>query len=134
MKGILPILMAAALVPAALEAQQNPQLIGEGARVYASNCARCHNARSSTERTDAQWAMVVSHMRARANFTKREAAAVLAYLQATNLPEPPAGGAADADRSLVVLPPALADALRDLSAVADEPEPPGESRRKPDGR
>lgn len=109
----LQILIAVALLlPAGLDAQQNPQLIGEGARVYASNCARCHNARSSTERTDAQWAMVVSHMRARANFTKAEAAAVLAYLQATNMPE--GGGAGtDGDRNLVVLPASLEKALRE---------------------
>lgn len=80
------------ILPASAQAQQDPQLIGEGARVYSANCARCHNARSSMERTDAQWMVIVAHMRARANFTKAEAAAVLAYLQATNIPE--GGGAA----------------------------------------
>lgn len=125
------LIVSALLLPAGLEAQQDPQLIGEGARVYASNCARCHNARSSTERTDAQWAMVVSHMRARANFTKTEAAAVLAYLQATNLPE--GGGAAtDGDRNQVVLPAALVDALRDPLRRGDA-EPEG-STEKPKGR
>jgi hypothetical protein len=37
---------------------------------------------------------IVAHMRARANFTKSQAAAVLAFLQATNLPETGAGMAA----------------------------------------
>lgn len=62
-------------------------LLPEGAQVYGDFCASCHNARPSSERTDLEWVAIVLHMRARANFTKREAAAVLAFLQATNLPE-----------------------------------------------
>ena len=67
--------------------QQDPALVGEGALVYSTSCGRCHNARPSTERTDAAWAVIVGHMRVRANLTKAQAQAVLAYLQATNLPE-----------------------------------------------
>jgi mono/diheme cytochrome c family protein len=67
--------------------EQDPTLVGEGAVIYSTNCARCHNARSSTERTDAQWRVIVAHMRVRANMTRSQAEAVLAYLQATNLPE-----------------------------------------------
>jgi len=72
------------LLPVATQAQQNPALIGEGAQVYSANCGRCHNARASTERTDAEWIPIVMHMRARANLTRAQANAVLAYLQATN--------------------------------------------------
>lgn len=110
------------LLPAAARGQQNPALIGEGAQVYANNCGRCHNARSSTERNDAGWAIIVQHMRARANLTGAQARAVLTYLQATNLPEGPAPGADDGDMAAgsrqarapqppVVIPPALQDML-----------------------
>lgn len=84
------IAVGAMFLPSSLHAQQpqqDPQLIGEGSRVYSNSCGRCHNARASTERNDAEWAVVMLHMRARANLTKSQAAAVLAYLQATNLPE-----------------------------------------------
>ncbi len=75
------------LVPAALGAQQDPLAIAEGAQVFADNCARCHQARAGSERTDLEWIAIVAHMRARANFTKSQAAAVLAFLQATNVAE-----------------------------------------------
>lgn len=73
-------------LPGILQAQ-DPHLVARGAGVWANNCVRCHNARPSTERTDAQWVVIVSHMRARANLTREEATMVAAYLQATNLPE-----------------------------------------------
>ena len=75
------------LLPASLAAQQDPMAIAQGAQVYSDYCASCHNARASSERTDLEWIAIVLHMRARANFTKSEASAVLAFLQATNLPE-----------------------------------------------
>lgn len=104
------------ILPAALQAQQNPALIGEGAQVYSDNCGRCHNARPSSERTDAEWIPIVMHMRARANLTGEQARAVLAYLQATNVPEGSASGAdaqqqASAPAQDVVMPPALQDLL-----------------------
>lgn len=103
----------ALLLPVSAEAQQGPQLIGDGARVYAANCSRCHNARSSTERTDGEWALVVAHMRARAGFTRTEARAVLAYLQATNRPEGSAGpSGSDVQATGIVLSPLLRDFLR----------------------
>lgn len=85
---ILATAVAMLLLPPHSEAQQvDPALIGLGARVYSETCARCHNARSGTERTDAEWVVIVGHMRARANMPKTRADAVLAFLQATNLPE-----------------------------------------------
>ncbi len=77
----------ALLVPAPAESQQDPALIGQGAQVYADTCGRCHNARPGSERTDREWMAIVAHMRARANLSKSSAAAVLAFLQATNVPE-----------------------------------------------
>lgn len=74
------------LLPATLTAQ-DPAAIAEGAQVYSDYCASCHNARASSERTDLEWIAITLHMRARANFSRTEAQAVLAFLQATNLPE-----------------------------------------------
>jgi hypothetical protein len=77
-------------------------VIGEGARVYAQNCARCHNLRSPTERSSRDWATIVLHMRARGNLTRTEGNAVRAFLEATNrqddapLAQPPASGPEDA--------------------------------------
>lgn len=94
----LTILAAANLVafPATARAQLNPALIGEGATLWGNNCGRCHNIRPTTERSDAEWAIVMKHMRARANLTRHQADAILAYLQATNTAEAPAAAAAAA--------------------------------------
>lgn len=61
--------------------------IADGVRLWSQNCGRCHNFRPAEERTDAEWAIIVSHMRARANLTKSTARAILAFLQASNVPE-----------------------------------------------
>lgn len=114
------------LLPSVAQAQQDPQLIGEGARVYAANCGRCHNARSSTERNDAEWALIVAHMRARANFTRAEARAVLAYLQATNLPE----GIRD-DTAMARAPKVLSPELLPLLGPASPPVGPRRGPSRP---
>ena len=126
------------LVPAALGAQQDPMAIVEGAQVFANNCARCHQARAGSERTDLEWIAIVAHMRARANFTKSQAAAVLAFLQATNLPETGAGMASAAGATMVI-PESLRAVLDEAAAL---PEPPrravetasGDAERTPSGR
>ncbi len=68
---------------------QDPGNVAEGARTWAQNCTRCHNARSPLERNDTDWAIIVGHMRARANLTKRQATMVTIYLQMINTPEGP---------------------------------------------
>lgn len=111
----------------------DPSLIPEGAQVYGDFCASCHNARASSERTDLEWVAIVLHMRARANFTKREAAAVLAFLQATNLPEPGVNlGGVGASPLNVVMPESLrqrlanpADTLGRTADPATTPPPGG---------
>lgn len=67
-------------------AAQDAAAVAEGATIWAQNCTRCHNARPSTERTDRDWLTIVAHMRARANLTRGEAAAVSAFLTGTNGP------------------------------------------------
>lgn len=95
MRTILLALAVTVIAPAALAAQ-NPAAVAEGARVWADNCTRCHNARPSQERTDGQWRTIVLHMRARANLTRADAELVTTFLQATNLPEVAAAPAAPA--------------------------------------
>jgi mono/diheme cytochrome c family protein len=97
--GLTILAMVALLAgPATVQAQVNPVLIGEGAQVWANNCGRCHNIRPPTERTDAQWTIILMHMRARANLTRHQAEAVLAYLQATNTAEAPTTATAPVEK------------------------------------
>ena len=56
----------------------------DGAKVFAANCAKCHPERQATERSDAKWEIIVTHMRIRSQLTASEAEAVLDYLQANN--------------------------------------------------
>ena len=86
MRTVILALATALALPPALSAQ-NPTAVADGARVWADNCTRCHNARPSQERTDAQWRTIVLHMRARANLTRADARLVTTFLQATNQPE-----------------------------------------------
>ena len=40
-----------------------------GAQLWAQNCGHCHNVRSPSSYSDAQWEVAVLHMRVRANLT-----------------------------------------------------------------
>ena len=55
-----------------------------GAVLWTENCGRCHNYRAPTEFTDAQWAVVVHHMRLRVPLTGQEQRAILKFLQDSN--------------------------------------------------
>lgn len=114
------------LLPATASGQQDPTLIGAGAEVYASTCARCHNARSGAEHSDADWVPIVLHMRARANLSKTQAAAVLAFLQATNAPEPGSSVAvAPSPASARVFPPSMRNLLLESWLSRQSPAPMG---------
>lgn len=56
----------------------------DGAKVYAWNCGSCHSERWPKERSDAEWEVIMAHMRVRANMTSEQAEAVLRYLQENN--------------------------------------------------
>ena len=56
----------------------------DGAKVYAWSCGSCHSERWPKERSDAEWEMIMTHMRVRANLTADQAEAVLDYLQENN--------------------------------------------------
>lgn len=82
---VLALSVAALGMPRAATAQQrNANLVAKGAALYGKNCARCHNLRSPTEFTDLAWRTIIAQMRARANLTRDEARAILAFVQATN--------------------------------------------------
>ena len=55
-----------------------------GAELWAENCNRCHNVRPPPSFSDAQWQVIVHHMRERANLTGEEARAITVFLQSAN--------------------------------------------------
>jgi hypothetical protein len=52
-----------------------------GEELWSNNCLRCHNIRPPTMYTDAQWDVIVHHMRLRANITGQEQRAILEFLK-----------------------------------------------------
>lgn len=116
--GLILALGAAALVLPAPASAQNAQLVAEGAQIYGSHCMRCHNLRSPAEFTDLSWRTIIAQMRARANLTRAQARAVLAFVQATNGTDGPGSptsppGDADASTSSPVSPTAAKPAPAD---------------------
>lgn len=55
-----------------------------GAELWAANCARCHNLRSPSEYSDANWEIAGLHMRIRANLTAEEHRAITDFLKSAN--------------------------------------------------
>ena len=53
-----------------------------GAELWAENCVRCHNIRSPSSYSPAQWDVVMMHMRVRANLTPEEHKKILEFLKA----------------------------------------------------
>lgn len=54
------------------------------ARLWAQTCTRCHNARPAKSYSDAQWDVIVHHMRIRANLTGEEARLITQFLKEAN--------------------------------------------------
>ena len=52
-----------------------------GAQLWTQNCGHCHNIRSPDSYSDAQWEVVMLHMRVRANLTAEEHKKILAFLK-----------------------------------------------------
>lgn len=55
-----------------------------GAELWTANCAYCHHIRSPSVYSDAEWDVVVMHMRVRANLTAAEHDKILEFLKAGN--------------------------------------------------
>jgi len=57
------------------------QLSGE--ELWTMNCQRCHNIRPPTMYSNAQWDVIVHHMRVRANITGQEQRAIVEFLKSS---------------------------------------------------
>jgi len=76
--------------PAGTAAAQQPliqagsMVKASGAQLWAQNCGHCHNIRTPTFYSDAQWEVVMLHMRVRANLTAKEHKQILAFLKSAH--------------------------------------------------
>ena len=52
-----------------------------GEELWSNNCMRCHNIRPPTMYSEAQWDVIVHHMRVRANITGQEQRAIVEFLK-----------------------------------------------------
>ncbi len=52
-----------------------------GEELWSNNCLRCHNLRPATMYNNAQWDVIVHHMRLRANITGKEQRAIVEFLK-----------------------------------------------------
>ena len=55
-----------------------------GAELWSNHCVRCHNVRTPSSLSDAEWETTMQHMRARGNLTGEETRAVLEFLKSGN--------------------------------------------------
>jgi cytochrome c5 len=65
----------------AADAAPDSAAFPRGAKTWANNCVRCHNARDPKDFRDDQWRVIMSHMRIRASLTGQETRDVLGFLQ-----------------------------------------------------
>lgn len=55
-----------------------------GSQLWSENCARCHNMRSPSNYSDAEWEVAMHHMRIRGRLTAEEHKAILEFLKSAN--------------------------------------------------
>jgi hypothetical protein len=55
-----------------------------GNQLWSENCSRCHNIRPPEYYSDAQWDIIVHHMRLRANLSGEEQRKISEFLRASN--------------------------------------------------
>jgi cytochrome c5 len=70
--------------PAGPSAQPTQVAQAGGAELWGRNCGHCHNIRSPSSYSDAQWEVVMMHMRVRANLTAEEHQKILAFLKSAH--------------------------------------------------
>jgi len=81
--GALSLLfLAACSSMGAASTNGSPQ--ASGSQLWSQNCSRCHNFRSPSEFSDAEWDMALAHMRVRANLTGEEYRSIREFLEASN--------------------------------------------------
>ena len=84
-------LAVAALLLAGCASSAKPPVAGapaagkaQGAVLWSQNCGRCHNIRSPSSYSDAQWDVAMLHMRIRADLTAEEHHQILAFLKSAH--------------------------------------------------
>ncbi|NNM88436.1 MAG: hypothetical protein HKL95_07940 [Phycisphaerae bacterium] len=72
--------------PAAIRplAIKDPAKNETGAQIWSQNCMRCHQLRSPSQYTPAQWGVIVQYMRLKAGLTGEQARKVLAFLKSAS--------------------------------------------------
>jgi Zn-finger protein len=55
-----------------------------GAVLWSQNCSRCHYSPDPEDYNDAQWEVIVMHMRVRTSLTEDESQKILKFLQDSN--------------------------------------------------
>ena len=72
--------------PSNTDVQKIPTASSEkaGSELWSENCTRRHNARPPDQYSDAQWDVIVHHMRLRANLTGGEARTIAEFLKSAN--------------------------------------------------
>ncbi len=63
------------------EQQKKAQLFLKGAKLWPNYCGNCHEARAPSDRSPADWDLIMMHMRARANIPADAAEAIVEYLK-----------------------------------------------------
>lgn len=69
---------------ASASAANRPDTGKGGSQLWADNCARCHNIRTPSSYSDAEWQVAMHHMRVRANLTAEEHKKILEFLKSAN--------------------------------------------------
>ncbi len=81
MRSILFLFLCAAACSGSRAATSAGPAAGEsGAELWAASCRRCHAMRDPADYSDAEWRVVILHMRVRANLDDGEVRAILAFL------------------------------------------------------
>lgn len=55
-----------------------------GATLWSENCSRCHYSPDPEDYNDAQWEVIVLHMRVRSSLTEEETEKITRFLQESN--------------------------------------------------
>lgn len=55
-----------------------------GAELWSETCMRCHSLRPPTQHSNAEWAIIVHHMRVRADLTGEESDKILTFIKSAN--------------------------------------------------
>ncbi len=66
---------------AAVQAGSDSSPKADGSKLWAETCQSCHNRPKPSSYSNAQWDVIIHHMRVRANLTGPEARSVLEFIK-----------------------------------------------------